>query len=255
MEVDRAEGVTYVSRYHPVSNNGTPYNNRYIYFQYKSPDYEDLSSDQVKYIKNRINQMENALWNYRPSGSATYEEYLDVTNFIDYQIAMELGHNVDAYRLSGKFFKRRDSEDARFKMVVWDMNLAYGNADYYDAWRTDTWMYKSTNSILNSAGDTYLSSRNGGRNTAVATCSRKGSWPWWIRCRASSPRMAPRGAIARHGHAGVSGSGPIIMWPPTMLMRWRGSSNGLLTALPGWTANWTSTQWPSCQVMSTLMER
>ena len=156
MEVDRAEGVTYVSRYHPVSNNGTPYYNRYIYFQYKSPDYEDLSSDQVKYIKNRINQMENALWNYRPSGSATYEEYLDVTNFIDYQIAMELGHNVDAYRLSGKFFKRRDSEDTRFKMVVWDMNLAYGNADYYDAWRTDTWMYKSTNSILNSAGDTYL---------------------------------------------------------------------------------------------------
>ena len=156
MAVDRAEGVTYVSRYHPVSNNGTPFNNRYIYFQYKSPDYEDLSSEQVEYIKGRIDQMESALWNYRPSGPVTYEGYLDVTNFIDYQIAMELGHNVDAYRLSGKFFKRRDSEDPRFKMVVWDMNLAYGNADYYDAWRTDTWMYKNTNSILNSAGDTYL---------------------------------------------------------------------------------------------------
>jgi len=156
MEVDRAEGVTYVSRYHPVSSNGTPYNNCYIYFQYKSPDYEELNSEQVKYIEGRIDQMESALWNYRPSGQATYEQYLDVTNFIDYQIAEELGHNVDAYRLSGKFFKRRDSEDPRFKMVVWDMNLAYGNADYYDAWRTDTWMYKNTNSILNSAGDTYL---------------------------------------------------------------------------------------------------
>ena len=156
LEVDRAEGVTYVSRYHPVSNNGTPFNNRYIYFQYKSPDYEELSSEQVQYIKGRIDQMENALWSYRPSGQETYKDYLDVTNFIDYQLAEELGHNVDAYRLSGKFFKRRDSEDPRFKMVVWDMNLAYGNADYYDAWRTDTWMYKSTNNILNSAGDTYL---------------------------------------------------------------------------------------------------
>ena len=156
MEVDRADEVTHVSKYHPVSNNGSPYNNRYIYFQYKSPDYEDLSGEQVNYINGRIDQMESALWNYRPSGEATYEAYLDVTNFIDYQIAMELGHNVDAYRLSGKFFKRRDSEDPRFKMVVWDMNLAYGNANYYDAWRTDTWMYKNTNNILNSAGDAYM---------------------------------------------------------------------------------------------------
>ena len=156
MEVDRADEMTHVSKYHPVSNNGTPYSNRYIYFQYDSPDYVDLTRDQVKYINGYIDQMESALWNYRPSGTATYESYIDVDNFIDYQIAMELGHNVDAYRLSGKFFKRRDSEDPRFKMVVWDMNLAYGNADYYDAWRTDTWIYKSTNNLLFSAGDAYL---------------------------------------------------------------------------------------------------
>ena len=155
MEVDRAEGVTHVSKYHPVSSKGSPYNNLYIYFQYKSPDYDELNSEQVKYIKNRIDKMESSLWNYRPSGEATYEEYLDVTNFIDYQIAEELSHNVDAYRLSGKFFKRRDSEDPRFKMVVWDMNLAYGNADYNEAWRTDTWMYKN-NDIMYSAYETYL---------------------------------------------------------------------------------------------------
>ena len=95
------------------------------------------------------------MWNYRPTGTANYQEDLDEENFIDYQIAMELGHNVDGYRLSGKFFKRRDSEDARFKMVVWDMNLAYGNADYYQGWRTDTWMYKN-NSNLYSEGDPQL---------------------------------------------------------------------------------------------------
>ena len=156
MEVNRTDGeVTYESKYHPVSNTGTRYMNQYINFQYKSPDYEDLTEDQVDYITGRIDQMESSLWNYYPGKAAIYEEYLDVTNFIDYQIAMELGHNVDAYRLSGKFFKRRDSVDARFKMVVWDMNLAYGNADYYNGWRTDTWMYQNNNT-MNAEGDPQL---------------------------------------------------------------------------------------------------
>ena len=156
MEVDRSSGeVTYVSKYHPVSNTGTPYNNRYINFQYKSPDYEDMTTEQVAYIKGCIDQMELSLNSYIPAHEAEYRQYLDETNFIDYQIAMELGHNVDAYRLSGKFFKRRDSEDSRFKMVVWDMNLAYGNADYYQGWRTDNWIYKNNN-ILYSGGDAQL---------------------------------------------------------------------------------------------------
>ena len=156
MEVDRYDyDGTYTSRYHPVSNSGVRYSNYYIYFQYESPDYVDMTQDQVSYITGRIDEMENALWNYRPTGATTYREYIDVENFIDYQIAMELGHNVDGYRLSGKFFKRRDSEDPRFKMVVWDNNLSYGNADYYDAWRTDTWMYKNNN-ILYSAGDSQM---------------------------------------------------------------------------------------------------
>ncbi len=155
MEVDRNEGPNYISKYHPLSENGTPYTNKVIHIQYKSPDYEDLNVDQVKYITGRINQMETALWQYRPGGNSSYLEYLDRDNFIDYQLAMEFGHNVDAYRLSGKFFKRRDSEDPRFKMVVWDMNLAYGNADYYQGWRTDTWAYRN-NSTLNAAGDEML---------------------------------------------------------------------------------------------------
>lgn len=156
MEVNRTDGeVTYTSKYHPVSNTGVRYNSQYINFQYKSPDYEDLTDDQVAYITGRIDQMEQALWSYKTGGEVQYDQYIDVLNFVDYQLAMEFGHNVDAYRLSGKFFKRRDSVDARFKMVLWDMNLAYGNADYYQGWRTDTWMYKNNN-IMNSEGDPQL---------------------------------------------------------------------------------------------------
>ena len=156
MEVNRTDGeVTYTSKYHPLSNTGFTYRDQYINFQYKSPDYEDLTQEQVNYITGRIDQMEESLWNFRPTSSPVYRQYLDMENFIDYQIAQELAHNVDAYRLSGKFFKRRDSVDARFKMVVWDMNLAYGNSDYYQGWRTDTWMYKNNNT-MNAAGDPQL---------------------------------------------------------------------------------------------------
>ena len=155
MEVDRSEGMTYISRYHPVSMNGTQYLQRYIHIQYKSPDYEDLTQEQVKYITGRIHQMETALWNYRVGGTTAYRDYLDMTNFVDYQIAMEFGHNVDAYRLSGKFYKRRDSESPRFMMALWDMNLAYGNSNYYQGWRTDTWVYQM-NDILNSNYEPYM---------------------------------------------------------------------------------------------------
>ena len=156
MEVDRTDDVTYVSKYHPVTTNGAMYLNNYIHFKYKSPDFEDLSANQVNYINNRIGQMEDALASedYR-NPETGYRKYLDMMNFIDYQIAMELGHNVDGYRLSGKFFKRRDSEDPRFKMVLWDMNFAYGNANYYGGWRTDTWMYQNNGTLFDNE-DPYM---------------------------------------------------------------------------------------------------
>ncbi len=145
MEVERNDDVeeVYRSRRHPVLSDGTPITTSYIYFQYKIPDYEDLTIAQRFYIQQSINSMETALAFDRYRDQETGEcTLIDEMSFIDYQLAMEIGHNVDGYRLSGKFFKRRDSQDPRFKMVVWDMNLAYGNANYHDGWRTDTWIYQ-----------------------------------------------------------------------------------------------------------------
>ncbi|MBQ2075612.1 MAG: CotH kinase family protein [Muribaculaceae bacterium] len=84
-----------------------------------------------------------------------YRKYMDVMSFVDFQIAQELSHNVDGYRLSSKIYKRRDSVDPRFKMVLWDFNIAYGNSDYYQGWYTNTWIYEN-NDVLNSNGDTQL---------------------------------------------------------------------------------------------------
>jgi len=84
-----------------------------------------------------------------------YRKYIDPLSFVDYQLAQEFGHNVDGYRLSAKFFKRSDSIDTHFKMVLWDMNLAYGNSDYYNGWYTNNWVYEN-NDLLNSQGDSQL---------------------------------------------------------------------------------------------------
>ena len=149
MEVDCNDAVTYTSRYHPVDTTGKPSTGHHILFQYKEPDREDLSRVQVNYINRRIDAMEASFL------KGNYHQYIDVMSFIDYQLMMELCHNVDAYRLSGKFYKRRDSVDPRFKMVIWDTDLAYGNADYCQSWRTDTWMYRNNN-IMYGEDEVYM---------------------------------------------------------------------------------------------------
>ena len=156
MEIDCNDDVTYTSKFHPIGANGTPYADHNILFQFKSPDYDNLSQEQIAYITRRIDDMERALASaaYRDPQRG-YRKYIDELSFIDYQLIMELSHNVDAYRLSAKFYKRRDSEDPRFKMTVWDTDLAYGNAKHRQAWRTDTWMYQH-NDIMNQEGEVYL---------------------------------------------------------------------------------------------------
>lgn len=156
LEVDCNDEVTYTSRYHPVSSSGVPYKDKNILIQYKFPDHDKLDKGQLAYIQGRINQMEVALASpdYRDPATG-YRRFIDVGSFIDYQLITELGHNVDGYRLSGKFYKRCDGVDGRFKMALWDTNLAYGNSKNCEGWRTDTWIYQS-NDVLYGANEVYL---------------------------------------------------------------------------------------------------
>ena len=156
MEVGAGDGMYYTSKHHPMNHaNGVVYKDTDILFEYKSPDYEDMTPEQIAYIQNRIDEMEDALaaTNFKDP-VVGYRKYIDVQSFIDYQLSMELGHNADAYRLSAKFYKRRDSIDERFKMVVWDMNLAYGNCRHNRGYRTDSWVYMN-NGFMHIDGD-YL---------------------------------------------------------------------------------------------------
>ncbi len=156
LEVDRTDEVTYTSKYHPVNRYGQSINYRDINYQFKEPEFEDLADAQYDYITSQVDMMEGALSSAGFKDPETgYRKYMDEMSFVDYQIAQELSHNVDGYRLSAKIFKRRDSEDPRFKMVLWDFNIAYGNSDYYNGWYTNTWIWQN-NDVLNSSGDSQL---------------------------------------------------------------------------------------------------
>ena len=149
MEIDSDDDITFASKFHPLTADGRILQDRQVLFQYKWPDYDELSRGQRGYIARCINEMERAL------DAGDYSRHIDVMSFVDYQLMMEMCHNVDAYRLSGKFYKRRDSVDPRFKMVLWDTDLAYGNSRFHESWRTDTWMYLN-NDVLYRENNRYL---------------------------------------------------------------------------------------------------
>jgi hypothetical protein len=125
----------------------------YIYFNYEWPDYEDMTPKQVAYINGAIDRMDSvfASANYK-NPETGYRKYIDVQSFMDFQLFNELAHNPDGYRLSTKFFKRRDSVDPRFKMVLWDFNIAYGNCYYNRGSYTGNWVYQQ-NSALSATND------------------------------------------------------------------------------------------------------
>ena len=156
LEVDCDEEGFFTSHFHPMMSDGTLIMDRYNYYQYKSPEIQDMTRAQINFINNRIDDMEETLAspNYLDPVNV-YRKYIDVQNFIDYQLITEFGNNVDGYRLSGKFFKRRDSIDQRFKMVLWDFNIAFGGARHNQSYRTDTWMYQS-NDVTYPLGEVYL---------------------------------------------------------------------------------------------------
>lgn len=89
--------------------------------KYNFPEYEEMTSEQMAYIKQRFDEMEDVLnsddFADKENG---YNKYIDVENFINYQLMSEFCQNPDAYRLSTLIYKRRDSVDPRFKITPWD---------------------------------------------------------------------------------------------------------------------------------------
>ena len=111
------------------------------WYQYHYPKPDDIVDEQKDYINNYITDFELliASESYNDPDAGYYDQ-VNLESFIDVSLMSEISKNVDAYRLSAYMYKDKDSEDGRLTMgPIWDYNLAFGNADYYDGWDPAGW--------------------------------------------------------------------------------------------------------------------
>jgi len=113
-----------------------------IIYQYHYPKYDVILPAQKEYIQNFIYQFETVMDGEDYADTVNgYPKYLNTESFIDFIISNELSKNIDAYRKSSYMFKDRDSTDGRlYTGPLWDYNIAYGNAFYFDGYTTTGWV-------------------------------------------------------------------------------------------------------------------
>ena len=135
----------YTSKYRALDPKGKELLfNSHVFFKYKFPEYDSMMPDhpaQLEYINNRISSFEDIMDRQDYADPQTgYRNYIDVTSFIDNMLSQEFSGNPDAYRRSTFIYKRRDDVDPRFKMCLWDFNMAYGNS-LEELLGADKWHY------------------------------------------------------------------------------------------------------------------
>ena len=105
--------------YHFSSSHGIP-------VDVKSPDADDIMSEQFSYIMDAFNEMESKLWadNYQHSEKG-YRSRLDIESFLRYFLVGEFSGNNDAM-WSIYLYKERDDDLFHFG-PVWDFDLSMDN--------------------------------------------------------------------------------------------------------------------------------
>lgn len=140
VKIDKTSGAasrSWNSAY--VSGKGT----EKTFFQIEYPKTENITTQQFNYIKNYVSVFEKSLQEELPlKANTTYRNMMDMPSFVNYFLLNELSRNVDGYRLSTYFYKDKDSKGGKLTMgPAWDYNLSFGNADYYDGYLPQGWVY------------------------------------------------------------------------------------------------------------------
>ncbi len=112
-----------------------------IKFLYTYPKTSEISNDQKNYIKNYLNDFEEALLSSNfQDPELGYQKYINIDSFVDFLILNEISKNIDAYRIST--FMHKDKNQKLKMGPIWDFNLGFGNVNYCDAELTSGWSYK-----------------------------------------------------------------------------------------------------------------
>ncbi len=131
-------GIGWTTLYPPTSGGAIPF------IQYDYPKATDILPVQENYIHTYVDSFENVLVSSQFADPVNgYAKYLDVSSAIDYFLINELSKNVDGYRLSSYLYKKKDSKGGKLHVgPVWDYDIAWGNANYYNGNITSGWAYQ-----------------------------------------------------------------------------------------------------------------
>lgn len=107
-------------------------------YMIKSPD-ENVPDEQFDYIRTYINDLEAELMKLGTNDPSHYEDYLDVDNFADYWMALEMVNNYEAFKpRSVKMYKGRDGVDSPSGTVcklkagpLWDQEVLLMDFEFY----------------------------------------------------------------------------------------------------------------------------
>lgn len=129
------EEVAFISSHFPNPKSKTP-----AKILFHDPEAGAVSKEQKKDLRRFFAHFEHEINEDDFDEETEYEDYIEVTSFIDYILISELTKNIDAYRISTYFTLQNINNRKKLKAgPVWDYNLAYGNANYCEAYLTSGW--------------------------------------------------------------------------------------------------------------------
>lgn len=112
-----------------------------IDMQVHDPKQDDLLPVQLSYIESAVTAFESVLAGTNFADPVTgYNSFIDRGSFIDFMLVNEFGKNVDGYRISSFYYKKRLSDGGEIVAgPLWDFNLAWGNAYFCGGDTTSGW--------------------------------------------------------------------------------------------------------------------
>ncbi|MBN1448840.1 MAG: CotH kinase family protein, partial [Bacteroidetes bacterium] len=113
----------------------------YFSYWYIYPKSKHINDHQRWHIMHHVRDFENTMHGADYADPHTgYHQWIDVDSFVDYVLLNEWANNVDAFVASLYLHKDRASiSDKIVAGPVWDFNVAFGNADYAEAFHTSGW--------------------------------------------------------------------------------------------------------------------
>jgi len=107
-----------------------------VKYTFKYPDSEDITPQQIDYIRQAVNAMEQSF------GSGSYDDYIDVTSFATWILAHDILGTFDSAGANIYLTKYDSSDDTKIAMsTLWDFNSIMKTTNQWSRVRSDENFY------------------------------------------------------------------------------------------------------------------